>query len=63
MLKIMCWHELEYTFFVKVEVLLAFKLGFSCLLSVTLLDRLFFVFFFNVLDFKILLLVVGGVKF
>ena len=34
-----------------------------CLLSATLLDRLFLVFFFNVMGFKILLLVVGGVKF
>ena len=44
-------------------MLLALKLGFFCLLSATLLDRLFFIFFFNVLGFKILLLVVGGVKF
>ena len=50
-------------FFVKIEVLLALKLGFCCLLSAALLDRLFFVFFFNVLGFKILLLVVGDVKF
>ena len=65
MLKIMCWDELEYAFFffVKIEVLLALKLGFCCLLSAALLDRLFFIFFFNVLGFKILLLVVGGVKF
>ena len=36
----------------KVEVLLALKLGFCRLLSATMLDRLFFVFFFNVLGLR-----------
>ena len=36
----------------KVEVLLALKLGFCRLLSATLLDRLFFIFFFNVLGLR-----------